>query len=74
MPIAANVQLPMETKDPREAVTECIRLVRNNAVGLKATQIHLGLISAADCGVLTVLAERLPAAALGFCIMARIVR
>jgi len=69
MPSTATVQLPVETKDPREAVTEFIRLVRNNAVGLEAIQINLGLIGGADPGVLTGLAERLPVAALGFRIM-----
>ncbi|PWU13074.1 MAG: hypothetical protein C5B50_19925 [Verrucomicrobia bacterium] len=65
MPIAVSVRLPT-SKDPREAVRECIRLIRSNAVGLEGIQIELGLFCMTNSGVLERLAERLPSEALGF--------
>ena len=66
MLIAASVQLPVKTKDPREAVTECICLLRGNTISLEGSQVHLGLTCTSDCGVLIGLAELLPSATLGF--------
>jgi hypothetical protein len=66
MPSATAVQLPLETKDPREAVAACVGLIRNGTDSLAGAQIHLGLHCGANCGVLAGLAERLPSAALGF--------
>lgn len=66
MPIAASVQLPIETKDPREAIGECIRLIRKNVNYPDELEIDLGLICMTNPGILIRLAERLPVTALGF--------
>jgi hypothetical protein len=66
MPIAVSVQLPITTKDPREAIGECIRLIRKNVGFLDQLEIDLGLVCTANRGVLIHLAELLPAKALGF--------
>jgi len=66
MPIVANIELRVSTKDPREAIVECIALVRKNATSLESLQVDLSLICSANREVLLRLAERLPAKTLGF--------
>ncbi len=66
MPINSSVELPISTKDPREAVPKWIELIQTQAEGLEKAQIDLAISSMANNGVLIRLAERLPVMALGF--------
>lgn len=67
MPIVTSVDLALSTRDPREAVRECLRLVRAHAASLETLEIDLGLICGSNSGVITCLAGHLPITALGFC-------
>jgi hypothetical protein len=66
MPLVAAIQVPVSTKDPREAVRDCIAMAREKATNIDAVQVDLNLMCTSNREVMMRLAERLPANALGF--------
>jgi hypothetical protein len=66
MPIVSSVHSSPSTNDPREAVRECLRLVRAHAASLEPLEVHLFVGCGANNGVIMRLAGHLPIAALAF--------
>jgi hypothetical protein len=66
MAIVSTVELPVEGKDPREAVRQWLKFLKSQTAGFNSLQIDAGLTSMANKDVLVRLAESLPGTALGF--------